>query len=127
VSEHTVYAAMVTQVNGLTAERDTMREQIAGLVAERNALRGLLDYWRARAWYWRARVYSGQQEAESTEISDAPRYQIMGVTNSFCPDCGMGAYLLAPENWNISMPAFYLCGGCGYIGQIGVGPVIDNH
>jgi len=42
-SNNDLYAAVVRQVNGLTSEREAMREQIAAIAAERDALRSLLE------------------------------------------------------------------------------------
>lgn len=54
--------------------------------------------------------------------TDSP-YRLMPSPGSRCGSCGSPAKLLvdtaAPPR---TTPAFYVC-GCGYIGQVGVGPV----
>jgi hypothetical protein len=54
------------------------------------------------------------------------KYYVQNVTNTFCPECQSfkihnTCRLLMSENCR--GPSFYICRLCGYIGQIGVGPV----
>lgn len=47
------------------------------------------------------------------------------LTQSLCPVCSELTVLLAPiDIINSSLPAFYLCFACRYIGQSGVGEII---
>ncbi len=65
MSEYSVYAATVRQMNGVIAERDALAaalaaktEQVAGLLDERTELRAKLTDARATADKWR-RAYVG--------------------------------------------------------------------
>lgn len=54
------------------------------------------------------------------------RYVVCAATGSKCPRCNREPRLLAPdEKWERVIdlyPAFYVC-ACGYVGQVGIGPV----
>jgi hypothetical protein len=49
-------------------------------------------------------------------------YEIMLTEKTFCPECDKPVHLLHAERQDKS-PAFYICFPCGYVGQVGVGPV----
>jgi hypothetical protein len=49
------------------------------------------------------------------------KYFLTQTESSLCPGCSQPTRMLATEHVS-DAPAFYLC-FCGYIGQIGVGPV----
>ena len=51
-------------------------------------------------------------------------YELIQTDHSFCPHCGVAARLFCPTDTDPQKPAYYLCFGCGYIGQVGVGPVV---
>jgi ribosomal protein S27AE len=51
------------------------------------------------------------------------KYIIQPALKSHCPKCGRGTYLLCHKDW--SGPAFYICFGCRYVGEVGKGPVRD--
>lgn len=54
-----------------------------------------------------------------------PKYIVQSAGTSTCPQCGRrDVRLLIRDDGTIryNHPAFYLC-SCGYIGQVGVGPV----
>ena len=38
-------------------------------------------------------------------------------------ECGLPAATLCPENIGSLDPAFYVCFGCQFVGQVGIGPV----
>ncbi|MCL4304232.1 MAG: DUF551 domain-containing protein [Anaerolineae bacterium] len=50
-------------------------------------------------------------------------YVLQKTEKSYCPSCNSLASLFCPKSFNGTEPAYYLCFGCGYIGQVGVGPV----
>lgn len=51
-------------------------------------------------------------------------YVVHEAEGTICPDCNATPLLLAPEAWlPDALPAFYVCGTCGRIGQVGVGEV----
>lgn len=52
-------------------------------------------------------------------------YELVRTENVQCPECGESPWLLCSQTFDIdlSLPAFYLCGFCGHVGQLGVGPV----
>ena len=54
-----------------------------------------------------------------------PLYWRSRTENSYCPECGESAMLLATDY--PCLPSFYVCtgGGCAWVGQVGVGPVPD--
>lgn len=64
------------------------------------------------------------------------QYVVVQCQSSRCPTCRKTVRLLQPESaikqartpWQArygdALPQFYLC-DCGYIGQVGVGPVYD--
>jgi precorrin-4 methylase len=55
-------------------------------------------------------------------MADSP-YVVRISQNTTCPHCSRVPRFLASDNWSLGLPAFYLCGTCGFIGHIGVGPV----
>ncbi|MCU0502519.1 MAG: hypothetical protein MUC51_12295 [Anaerolineae bacterium] len=60
------------------------------------------------------------------EADRAARYEVFPPDErSICPKCAAHPRLLSPLMWQPNLPAFYVC-PFGYIGQIGVGPVIDQ-
>jgi hypothetical protein len=48
-------------------------------------------------------------------------YVVTEAPTSHCPTCHQSVVLLATVAG--TGPAFYLCDGCGFIGQVGVGPI----
>ncbi len=50
-------------------------------------------------------------------------YIISKMPKSVCPKCDDNVWWLAPLQVDNSDPTFFLCVTCGYIGQVGVGPV----
>lgn len=51
-------------------------------------------------------------------------YIIQDVLQSYCPDCGKNVKLLCSENITEEQkPAFYICFGCQFVGEVGVGKV----
>lgn len=51
------------------------------------------------------------------------KYVLQKTEKSYCPVCESLVSLFCPANFSEGPPAYYLCFGCGYIGQVGVGPV----
>jgi hypothetical protein len=49
------------------------------------------------------------------------KYCVTRAEKSRCPDCHSVVDMLATHHV-VDAPAFYLC-ACGYIGQLGVGPI----
>jgi len=49
-------------------------------------------------------------------------YVIVAARGSKCPECQAVVELLSPNDLRQSLPSFYLC-RCGWVGQVGVGPV----
>ncbi len=51
-------------------------------------------------------------------------FKCFRVANSVCPICNQKVHLLADGLGDLrSLPSFYICFACKFIGQVGVGPV----
>ena len=49
-------------------------------------------------------------------------YILQKTQNSRCPVCNCKVFLLTHKNATLE-PSFYICENCGYIAEVGVGPV----
>ena len=65
------------------------------------------------------------------DMKSQSQYVLQLDEKTFCPKCGITAYLLCPEvsvdvvspGRAMSMPWFYVCFGCRVVAEIGRGPV----
>jgi hypothetical protein len=54
------------------------------------------------------------------------KYRLVLMPKSHCPECNTLVYWLhEPEAVNYA-PSFFICYNCRYVGQTGVGPVIND-
>ena len=49
-------------------------------------------------------------------------YELIPAVGTQCA-CGEQPWLMCPERFDANLPAFYLCGFCGQVAQVGVGVV----
>ena len=58
-------------------------------------------------------------------LAGLPAYVLTPAAATCCPRCEHETHLLVADNDDLMfmLPAFYLCRACGWLGQIGVGPV----
>ena len=50
-------------------------------------------------------------------------YELIPAIGTQCT-CGEQPWLLCPERFDANLPAFYICGVCGRVGQVGGGLII---
>lgn len=53
------------------------------------------------------------------------QYDLIQTTQSHCPRCGKPPMLLSAVDPLKHLPAFYVCFPCRFVGQVGVGPVLE--
>jgi hypothetical protein len=51
------------------------------------------------------------------------KYDIIEPLGTLCGECGSIPSLMKPKNMADYLPAFYICFSCGYVGEVGKGPV----
>lgn len=59
-------------------------------------------------------------EPHTNAVEEKGRYRVLRAEQSSCPDCGRLVHLLTTYD---CAPAFYLCFGCRFVGQVGVGRI----
>jgi ribosomal protein S27AE len=57
-------------------------------------------------------------------MSETSKYTLIKTERDFCPRCHEGVTLLSPEVLKLGkLPGFYICFKCGFVGEVGRGPV----
>lgn len=60
--------------------------------------------------------------ADVNRCAAAMTYELIPAVGTQCT-CGKQPWLMCPERCDANLPAFYLCGFCGQVAQVGVGVV----
>ena len=60
---------------------------------------------------------------ESKKDNKKSNYLFFKTEISFCPNCNENVYLLTSSKNSEGKPSFYICFGCKFIGEVGVGMV----
>lgn len=68
--------------------------------------------------------YDRIKQGETKVTRKMPEYILSQTERTICADCSIPVKMLAPKTESMSLwPAFYICPRCGFVGQVGVGPV----
>jgi len=55
-------------------------------------------------------------------------YALAPTTKSYCPECHKTVHLLCLDNGTpTDKPAFFICFGCTWVGEVGKGPVVREY
>jgi hypothetical protein len=108
-----------------TADKQNIHAFYLGAIDDIPALLAEVARLRTRDVHYEAEFKRIEAIAVKKANAVAPYEVLPPNENTTCPKCNAHPRLLCAADWQPELPAFYVC-GCGYIGQIGVGPVIEQ-